>query len=721
MKNKIFLILALLFIFSFARANQGNKELFQNASYKFEQNYMNLNYFVDPNIDSIYISAAFTGVHLTGFLGNYFENRPSGNYLFLAHKGKLELVYYLSTEPMDTVYYDFVNWFRWVPEMGLYEFVTTNPHAFGSWGNVTFLDTLFRPVREIGTPDPHDANVRLVPNGNNVDTMMLTQWSPGLLTEVFARIINNGNDQLFAVGVTPLSDTAQTYFYDCYHNGDNQSLGDRDLIHSNSAETFWLSSDTLVLVTTERHTHTMKFLLCTYNDSTKLWTNRNQNRLVLASFDDLSNEFTILNRSNFFLDGLHDARFYYYDGKEAFFTIFNNRTCSGTPAQGILLAVNLRAKTVRVLRDSAYGPLSGAMGSCSLISRTSAPLNTEDALMHADMLTCYGSCLTDTVGAWKQLPIALSQPVDTTIWFSVPPGLKDGSDGDAQIELRDSTGKLLVGISAVTLPDSAAFRAGAKLDLAYPYRAYAAYAWDYPRINRPIINCFKAGNSQIMVDVDSLSPLKLQMFSTGDTATIPADPISKILARASDSMMRGELFSSPYNASSDCLESGILPVEMMTFTCDSSGSISWKTASESNVDHFEVQNSLDALTWKTIGYVLPTGGNIPTEYRFMDTSFCENCFKYYRIKTVDRNGKFSISDICMERVGILIGQFSLFPNPVNPLQVIHFNRTITGQLIDVLGRVISIIDHQDHSVAPNVPGIYFLKASGAENLKILVQ
>lgn len=116
----------------------------------------------------------------------------------------------------------------------------------------------------------------------------------------------------------------------------------------------------------------------------------------------------------------------------------------------------------------------------------------------------------------------------------------------------------------------------------------------------------------------------------------------------------------------------VLPVELTTFTGYNNGSVNvlnWTTASESNSLKFEVEKSLDAVNFEYIGE-RPAAGNSNTPRSYtLDDPHPVLGNNYYRLKIIDRDGKFKYSDIVVIKVNELNtaadGIVSVYPNPTN--------------------------------------------------------
>jgi hypothetical protein len=121
-----------------------------------------------------------------------------------------------------------------------------------------------------------------------------------------------------------------------------------------------------------------------------------------------------------------------------------------------------------------------------------------------------------------------------------------------------------------------------------------------------------------------------------------------------------------------------LPIKLVSFSAQVEGiksKISWVTASEANVNHFELERSLDAKNFVSVGKINPqTNNNSSKSYTFSDFSELLNGTIYYRLKSIDNDGSFSYSDI---RTVVFKStkkyEVSVYPNPVQRGEDVHVN------------------------------------------------
>ncbi|MEW5799904.1 MAG: LamG-like jellyroll fold domain-containing protein [Bacteroidota bacterium] len=198
-----------------------------------------------------------------------------------------------------------------------------------------------------------------------------------------------------------------------------------------------------------------------------------------------------------------------------------------------------------------------------------------------------------------------------------------------------------------------------------------------------------------------------------------------------------------------------LPVELVSLSISSqhlNAELKWKTASEVNNAGWEVQRSEirsemsvevshserseESSTWAKVRFVEGNGTtNAPKEYSFIDR--VQKAGKYlYRLKQIDRDGKFSYSQEVEVTVGSVPKVFALeqnYPNPFNPTTTIGFTLQVSGlttlKIYDAIGREVATlvnenleagVYHQKTFDAGNLSsGIYFarLQANGKQMMK----
>ncbi len=140
----------------------------------------------------------------------------------------------------------------------------------------------------------------------------------------------------------------------------------------------------------------------------------------------------------------------------------------------------------------------------------------------------------------------------------------------------------------------------------------------------------------------------------------------------------------------------VLPVELASFAASvvkNGVELNWTTATETNNYGFEVQRSTDQAHFQRIGFVAGNGTTTKEHtYRFSDGNLAAGTY-YYRLKQIDTDGTFSLSQIVRADIATVVREYALhqnYPNPFNPTTTIVFDLKEDGQaklrLFNMLGQ-----------------------------------
>ncbi len=182
-----------------------------------------------------------------------------------------------------------------------------------------------------------------------------------------------------------------------------------------------------------------------------------------------------------------------------------------------------------------------------------------------------------------------------------------------------------------------------------------------------------------------------------------------------------------------------IPVVFMNFNASLTNCkpvLTWQTESEINSDRFEIETSKSLTGNWTLLNAMPAKGFSSTNshYRFTDqNTYLNNENIFYRIKMVDRDGKYNFSEVLTVKATCNSIEASIFPNPVRKgnLTIKHsgFNYPVDVCLYSASGQLISkhiLLQGTNHIQIPNTsPGRYTMKlidSSGNNStITVLVQ
>lgn len=179
-----------------------------------------------------------------------------------------------------------------------------------------------------------------------------------------------------------------------------------------------------------------------------------------------------------------------------------------------------------------------------------------------------------------------------------------------------------------------------------------------------------------------------------------------------------------------------LPVTLLSFRAVKSGEtvlLTWETASEENSDHFAIERSGNALHWEEVGRINAAGNSpINTSYSLTDHQPLQGV-NYYRLKMVDRDGNFKLSETRRVDFGNEGNRVGIFPNPAHGVARLVFAKApegiITVKIWNNLGQVIKTYNltglRQTHNlnVIGMAQGIYYVTVNGKdinEQIKLMI-
>jgi len=150
--------------------------------------------------------------------------------------------------------------------------------------------------------------------------------------------------------------------------------------------------------------------------------------------------------------------------------------------------------------------------------------------------------------------------------------------------------------------------------------------------------------------------------------------------------------------------------------------VDWKTSEEINVDHFGIEHSLDATSFRAVGSIKSKGSSTGGEYSYVHSTPAKG-LQYYRLAEYDLDGTvtyFPIKSILFDE---LKKPVEIKSNVTSGIVTAYFKQSAFRQvlLIDRMGRTIQKIAITNQQAQINIDltsmasGIYYLKFVNNEN------
>ena len=174
------------------------------------------------------------------------------------------------------------------------------------------------------------------------------------------------------------------------------------------------------------------------------------------------------------------------------------------------------------------------------------------------------------------------------------------------------------------------------------------------------------------------------------------------------------------------VENSVLPIQFYTFTGNrrlNKNYLHINIANADNVKEIILERSPDGINFKSLFRVSASWNSIVGKHEYIDKVPLKG-LNFYRLKTVDKDGSVSYSQI-IKLVNDLV-KFSVYPNPVNDNIILNIDegRYLT-QIIDQNGRIVSSKSitvtgnsNVQISVAKLAHGIYYLSVRNDNGDKI---
>jgi hypothetical protein len=173
----------------------------------------------------------------------------------------------------------------------------------------------------------------------------------------------------------------------------------------------------------------------------------------------------------------------------------------------------------------------------------------------------------------------------------------------------------------------------------------------------------------------------------------------------------------------------VLPVTLSAFQSqriDNKVKLTWQTQAESNFSHFLLERSTDSRDYQVIATISASGNSSGSSYSYEDVPNLNNPKYFYRLKTVDLDGKFAYSKVLVEHFAGK-KKLSLYPNIVSGSQVTALFDKVSGKaemsILSADGKQVRRMNLNDGSgyevidLSGLASGMYILVLRDAESMQ----
>lgn len=211
---------------------------------------------------------------------------------------------------------------------------------------------------------------------------------------------------------------------------------------------------------------------------------------------------------------------------------------------------------------------------------------------------------------------------------------------------------------------------------------------------------------------------------SGNANTYPGTPAnitpSSVVWNATASRWEVSFSTSGFSGFWVKTQSIALPVTLSSFagsTQNCTATLSWKTATETNFSHFDIERSRDGIVYQTIGKQSAKGSH--SSYSFTDNTLAEGQVMY-RLKIVDYDGEAGYSTIVKLNTDCPHRAITVSPNPATDQVVVNgLKEGDRLNIYDAQGRLViaeSVKNtNQLMSIGNLAAGFYIIKVSDAQN------
>jgi hypothetical protein len=246
-----------------------------------------------------------------------------------------------------------------------------------------------------------------------------------------------------------------------------------------------------------------------------------------------------------------------------------------------------------------------------------------------------------------------------------------------------------------------------------------------------LFNEIGAASGSVKID-GPVRVVTLRVYLRGsDASQFPWSASQSSISGANRNPFTGDVWW--VSASSGEASSASLPVAGVNLTAVLNSNdvlLKWKTETEINSSHFEIERSTDGRNFSMIGTKAATGNSVTTINYDQPDPGMNGSIYYYRLKLVDTDGRSVYSNIAMVRKPGNIKSVRLFPNPAVSQVNLEFSNAKGSYVINVYNQTGQEVISQKNTITNGVQyvtinrnslagGSYFIRIRNTENAALL--
>ncbi|CAN5128146.1 hypothetical protein BH20BAC1_BH20BAC1_00820 [soil metagenome] len=174
----------------------------------------------------------------------------------------------------------------------------------------------------------------------------------------------------------------------------------------------------------------------------------------------------------------------------------------------------------------------------------------------------------------------------------------------------------------------------------------------------------------------------------------------------------------------DVAAASVAPVELTAFEAQGFGNsvkLTWTTEDEVGFSRFDIEKSSGNNEFERLGTVLSGGQGTMKQYYSFTDNYNSGDVSFYRLKMIDKDGKFTYSDTRAIKSSTATIDFSVYPNPSHgsaKISVSNSNEGADIQVLDMSGRMINkfeISNSSSASLSNLNKGTYIIRITGKQS------